>query len=209
MGLSRYGKMEDTAEALFTKRFLCKYPLVQSMDVDEIKEYGIYSTGDKRLDKMVIPSMTTEGMITIDRMVELYRQSCPIYICKREDTKTVYELIQKHLGAWLNHLERGINVQNAPIEDLILLDEFAETLFAYVRHEYAKTNYKNEIHERLLRLNPFSPMALLNKKPVKEKSNKTVDQDGTVTIGKKPSLPKRGSFADKFKENLILLKEGF
>ena len=106
-------------------------------------------------------------------------------------------------------LERGINVQNAPIEDLILLDEFAETLFGYVRHEYAKTNYKNEIHERLLRLNPFSPMALLNKKPVKEKSNKTVDQDGTVTIGKKPSLPKRGSFADKFKENLILLKEGF
>lgn len=216
MDVTRFDNPVDTTEPLFVRRFSCRYPTMLAKDIDEIKSVGLYSTGDKRLDKEVINAQMTNAMLTINEMVELYRKDCPVYIRSREDTVTIYELIMDHLLVWSRHLDRGINISKAPIEDLILLDEFAENIFQYVRYEYKKSNVQNELHRRISSLNRYNAVNILKKplylqqpKLTVDVVNVSVDEEGVIDINKKDpddDLPKRNSLANMLKESLMYLK---
>lgn len=206
---NRYDKPKDTAEPIFTKLFTCRYPVIYSKSEDEIKACGLYSTGDKKMDKDIIGSQLTTGMLTINRMVELYKINCPIYICKREDTICIYELICDHLHAWMDRLDYGVNIGNAPIEDLILLDEFAEHIFTYVRHEYKRNNVQDDLHNKIRNLAPYNTFNIL-KKPLRKKllEEGAVEETDIVEINKKEEddLPTRMSLAEMLKTSLMNLR---
>lgn len=200
---------KDTATPLFTQLFMCKYSPIYAMDEDELKHYGVYSTGDKSLDKDILGYQQTIGMLTIDRIIELYKVDCPISICKREDTIKIYELIQDHLYAWLERLEYGVNIYNAPIEDLIVLDEFAQKIFQYVGPEYKAREIKNDIHARLTRYGKYNVLNIVKKPLSLQSDNVKVDEeDGSVEINTpKDDTPKRESLADMLKQSLMNLRK--
>ena len=62
MDVTRFDNPVDTTEPLFVRRFSCRYPTMLAKDIDEIKSVGLYSTGDKRLDKEVINAQMTNAM---------------------------------------------------------------------------------------------------------------------------------------------------
>lgn len=50
-----------------------------------------------------------------------------------------------HLQTWKVNIENTLNLADAPIEDLILMDELAHDLFKYVEPEYQETTGSNDI----------------------------------------------------------------
>jgi hypothetical protein len=68
-------------------------------------------------------------------MAELHRDGVPVYVCKRDDIKVIYDLVDTHLQAWKTAMGTGLNRRNAPVDDLIALDAFAHAIFGHAKHD--------------------------------------------------------------------------
>jgi len=78
-------------------------------------------------------------MLSIADMVTKYREGVAVAICDPKDLTTIYEYAQKHLFAWTDAMEGASINLIPPLEDLIALDQFADSLFNYVKYEPKKT----------------------------------------------------------------------
>ena len=70
---------------------------------------------------------------TYSEMVERFKRGVPIRIKYYDQTEQIYEYIQRHLEAWADRLSNGINIMAAPIDDLVAMNDFANSLFPYAR----------------------------------------------------------------------------
>ncbi len=167
--------------------YLVRIPKIDTISTFELKTYGMYTTGNKELDKSVANEWITT-YFNIAKMVEHFEEGTGLAIVKYSDIKEIYEHIENHLNAWKKQLSSGLNIGNAPIDDLVAMDEFANSVY-----EHAKYNFKrdevNDIMKRsmagILDINSFN---FFNKKIVKEDTTEEEEQ-----------YPARESF----KDNLI------
>lgn len=135
--------IEVTGKHIWEALFLASVQFKDSMSEDYIRLFGMPTVGDSSIDR----EMHTQPIytfMTIDKMVEYFRRGIAVSIQNHSDTKRIYEIISNYINAWKHHLDRGINIGGAPIEDLILLDRFASTVFEHaVQHitpEYLKSD---------------------------------------------------------------------
>ena len=135
-------KIKDTTYYLWDVTFRCKAPYLQTTDVEYIKHFGMHTTTDADIDRE-LANQWVDTMLPIVKMVEYYQKGIPFRIVKDSDVKTVYEYIENHLQAWANAPKISLNVANIPVDDLIAMNEFANTLFPLVRQKYANENIKN------------------------------------------------------------------
>lgn len=118
-------------------RFQCRIPYINIKTTDEIRLYGTLSNGDKEKDRQ----MAKEPMLihlTINEMVEHYRNGSNVSIVNQADTVKIYDLIMKHLAMWLEYVKWSGVTRNAPYADLIDMDRFATAV-----HGHAKFNFAN------------------------------------------------------------------
>ena len=195
MDVTRFDNPVDTTEPLFVRRFSCRYPTMLAKDIDEIKSVGLYSTGDKRLDKEVINAQMTNAMLTINEMVELYRKDCPVYIRSREDTVTIYELIMDHLLVWSRHLDRGINISKTKVLEV---DGFGKITMARVtigdKHYVGTPTMLRELRKEALRE--------ANKVRRQISSGKITKKEGRAIM--KREVVSNPQLYDKAKQNMFI-----
>ena len=127
----------STAWYLFNKLFKCSTPYMAGRDVGHIKQMGAVTTGDAQRDKDIYNSSISK-MLTIARMAELHQQGVPVRVPSNEDAEIIYRHVEEHLLAWLDRVQTSLNPIRAPIQDLIVLDKFAGSLFEHAR--YVLTN---------------------------------------------------------------------
>lgn len=127
--VSPVSELKRTKEIYETKLFKVTVPVVSTMSIEEIRAYGVYQSGNKDVDRSMTGN-TVNVMITTKAILDYFKQGVTIRLPKPNDIKEIYTVIQNYLNAWRNTLENGINLIEAPTEDLIELDSLAEEVFS-------------------------------------------------------------------------------
>lgn len=115
--------------AIWEEMFRVRVNYFQAQTENHIKTFGVRISGVPELDKDIQNREIVTEM-TIDTMFEHWRiRGLTITVLKYEDTKRIYDIIHRHLSAWIDHLDSAINIDNEPIQDLIDLDAFAQVVY--------------------------------------------------------------------------------
>jgi hypothetical protein len=134
----------DTRWYLWNRLFQCRVPFMQTMSKEYIRQHGVPFTGHTESDRSMHSELVTR-MLTINQMTEFFEQGVTVAVSKAADTAEIYQLISNHLQAWRRELERSLDIRNAPLEDLKLLDRFAAAVYAH-----AQAYFTDEVIESLL-----------------------------------------------------------
>lgn len=186
----------DTTVKIWDYLYKVTIPFLDSRSVADIKRFGVTMTGVEAIDKVKHGEIITT-MMSIADMVEHHKEGVKIAIVRQEDIKIIYQDVIDHIQAWRMRLERGINIGDAPIDDLISMDEFANSLFAHARHEYSPDMSNSDILRQLGNVERIGPVNFF-------KDGVQKDDDGITKINsKEDDLPTRDSMGDFFKSRLI------
>ena len=125
----------DTTAEIFDRRYLVRVPELFMRSRADMALYGTPITGYKAIDND-LPNRTITTYMSIADMVDRFRDGAVISVVNYDDIQPIYESIVRHLTAWKNTIEIAINMNDPPIDDLLVMDEFAEVLFQHARHHY-------------------------------------------------------------------------
>lgn len=129
----------DTTYDIWERVWRCLVSQNQTTSEAYYKLFGRPSSGYKSIDSQC-KDQYVDTVLTIDKMVEYFKAGVSIQVVKYEDTEQIYQIIERHLQAWANMLNHGVNIGDAPIEDLIAMDQFAHAVY-----DKAKYIIKNEV----------------------------------------------------------------
>jgi hypothetical protein len=127
----------DTRYYLWEKKFLCNVRYGDTFSVDRLKTQGIYTSGDPATDRAMMNSQN-RFWLSINQMVEYYQQGVTVGVVNRADTATIYEYISNHINAFRREITMSFTLHDIPLDDLILLDEFATTVYEHAKHQFTK-----------------------------------------------------------------------
>lgn len=181
------------AWALFNTKFHCRVSNIQSMSIDYMQEVGLPAIGDRRYDQEMANELI-DRMLTINEMVEFHKKGVTVRVVKYDDTKKIYELISNHLIAWKNQLENGANTRGAPIDDLILLDQFANVVYKHAKYQFT-TDMVDSILARQM-----SSRVRGSRTNLLRSATKNVVVDDKNQVVEVPKYPERQSLDAAFKQ---------
>lgn len=186
----------DTREGIFDVLYKCRVPVTATKTLEQIKQFGMYSTGDKNLDKAQSRALTTT-FLSIAAMTNLHRNGASISIVDYNDIKKIYDAISRHLVSWKNQLDNSVNPGNAPIDDLIALDHFAVDIYEHAKYQFDKTALDSLNIKYLSSIVSFNRGNFFSNKPAE------VKVDGELINKPPPEVyPKRDSYGEFFKSRL-------
>lgn len=124
----------DTRPGIFDKLFHCRTSYKASRSIDSIRATGMPTTGDEEIDRDM-HHQAVDRWITINDVVELFRQNLEVAVISRSDTPIMYKCIMDHLQAWEYDMNHEFSPAKPPLEDLALMYRLADKLYHYVRYE--------------------------------------------------------------------------
>lgn len=181
----------DTTVLLWEHLFKCRIPNLQTMSPEYIKQVGIFKTGDPGIDREIANQWITT-MLSIAKMTEYFSEGVPIKVVKYEDVKTIYTYISRHLDAWKDQIQNGMNIGDAPIEDLILLDQFANTVYDRAKYQFTKDTVNSLLGQHI------QNMFKINKSNILRMPRANSGEDP-----KEDKFPQRESLSEMFKDRLV------
>lgn len=188
--------LTDTTVKIWDYLYKVRIPYVESRSVDFLKKFGIAMTGVKEIDRDRKSEWIT-SFLPISIMVDLYKNSISIKVVKYEDTKEIYNAISDHIQAWKTQLEQGINIGDAPVEDLIAMDEFANLVYDHAKYQFTREIAASFFKRDMQRFNPFGINGFGNRNMI---SLVTGESD---ISREEDEIKERDSLSDFFKNSLI------
>lgn len=122
----------DTTIKIFDYLYRVRINYMLSRSVEDLRQNGTTVSGISSYDADIKNQMINM-QLSIAQMVDYFAEGVPVYVVDVKDTKEIYESISSHIYAWKARLERGINIGEAPIEDLINMDRFANSVYAHAK----------------------------------------------------------------------------
>jgi hypothetical protein len=188
----------DPAWYLFNQLFHCRVQRIQTLSLEEMKEYGTPTSGDPEYDAQM-RNERQDRMLTIAKMVEYWDNGITVGVVAEADTKRIYDYISNHLIAWKYKLEHELNNRGAPLEDLIKLDKFANSVYRHAKYHLPDDYVESILHKsirgaRMHRANimkPFQAQPSTINGQVEEPKSRQEELD--------EKYPNRVSMADAFK----------
>lgn len=182
----------DTTIDIWEKVWRCAFSDNKTRGERNHRLYGKNITGVKSIDASV-PDQIVETYITINDMVEYHRRGITVEIINYDDCKKIYDCIEKHILAWKKNIENCVNIGDAPLEDLIAMDDFANAIYDKAKYLMPTEFIGSPALRHLIGLTTLSRATFLreHEKPLK-----------TVSIGGDSDHPERMPISDFFKENL-------
>lgn len=123
----------DTTVKIFDYLYRVRINYMATRSIEDIRRNGTTVSGIASYDADIKNQMINM-QLSIGQMVDYYAEGVPLYVCDPKDTKEIYESISEHIYAWKSRLERGVNIGDAPIEDLINMDKFANSVYAHAKY---------------------------------------------------------------------------
>lgn len=207
----KHTDIEYTTTLIFDRLYMVRIPEYAARSVEYMRIYGTYVTGIPEIDRAA-PNNWLTTYLSIAKMAEHYKEGVTVAIVKYDDLKTIYDSITQHLSAWKHHIQTTINLTPPPIEDLIVLDEFAATVF-----QFAKNTMSNEAIQSLFAqsleemavvkhsdfLKPYMPITATD--PTKPLRNiNSLGFLDTAAEDPEPKKPDRESYRDYFKIRQVI-----
>lgn len=197
----------DTTSKIWDYYYKVKIPYQQSRSMQDIRAHGTNVCGIKEIDASASSEYYTT-MITPAQMAEYFREGVPIRVCRYSDTEEIYEAISMHIHAWKNKLEKGINIGDAPIDDLILLDRFANVVYDKAKYQFTPEILDSILGKGLsdtLRINVHN---FFNNNTFQQIPGTTTNGNGVTTINgiQEDEIPERESLGDFFKTRIINMR---
>ncbi len=192
-----YQKQIDTTVKLWDHLYKVRIPYLASRSIEDIREKGTVISGIESYDAD-IPNQMQTTYLNIDKMVEYYREGVAVRVCNVADTKEIYEAISAHIYAWKYNLEKGVNIGNAPIDDLILLDRFANTVYEHAKYHFTDDTMDSPFLQQLTSVQRITVSNFFTKGAF---ADQTADNpDGVVMINADADkIEDRDSLSDFFK----------
>lgn len=187
----------DSTKAIWEHLYMVSIPELASRTLDDIRLYGVAITGIKEIDDDA-KTRYMNAMRTIDDMVEYYRRGVPVRVCNYSDTAEIYKAINAHLYAWKTQLEHGVNIGNAPMDDLILMDEFANKVYDHAKYVFTQEFFDNPFIAQM-----SSSIRLNIKNFFKRTANDPVEEEDPNIIAKNGMKKDRDGLSDFFKDHLV------
>jgi len=151
-----YRKLLDI---IFERKYEIRIRMIDNVSIEEVEFYGMYTSGDKELDNELQNELIVRWL-SINEMVEYFKRGKPFRITHVKDTEEIYGFIHQYLLSWKLKLENSVNIGNAPVDDLIALDQMASLI-----HGYACEHMKVEKSQSSL-MNYFASVGLGRKSQV-------------------------------------------
>jgi hypothetical protein len=127
----------DTAWWLFKEKFHCRVQRIQTISIEEMKEYGTPTSGDPNFDAQM-RNERQDRMLSVVQMIEYWENGITVGVVNEVDTKRIYEYVVNHLTAWKHRIEYELNVRGAPLDELIKLDKFANVVYKHARYHFTQ-----------------------------------------------------------------------
>ncbi len=192
--------MRDTTSLIWDHLYFCSVPQLESTSVQYLRQHGTYVTGDKGIDQEM-SRQWLNTMININTMVEYFREGVAIRVLHYADTKIIYESISEHLAAWRNLLTRGINIGDAPIDDLILMDEFANVVYEHARYQFTQETVASILGQHMGNLTRFNNSNFFNAATTRKMQD---NNDGIIRAKEFESdTPDRESHSQFLKNRIV------
>lgn len=174
---NNYGQqLEDTTVGIFERLWTCGFSRNLTTSEEHYKYFGRPSTGIKALDKQFVDDVVITA-ITINDMVEMHRKGITVEVVNYDDTRKIYECIQKHLMAWRDWLKSAVNmVTEPPIEDLVDLDRFANAIYAHAKYLIPKDQIDSVFITQMQSRLTFSRGSIQSIFERREEANKPVEE---------------------------------
>ena len=139
----------DTRYNIWYKKYKCRLRLIETRSIDELREYGMPTVFDKEYDNATANELVIR-MLTVNEMVEYYKKNVSIFVVNYDDTKLIYDDIMTHLKAWKHYLDTTLmSSGDAPVEDLILLDKFANIVYKHAVHLFSDDYITSSLFKRM------------------------------------------------------------
>lgn len=184
-------------EKIWEHLFMCIVPSLQIRSVEDIRRNGIVSSGIREVDEG-LRNAPEKRMMTINQMVEAFNRGVPIRICKFEDTATIYDIVQTHLTQWLEHIRTGLNAKDAPVDELMLMDRFANSIYQHARYIFTPEALQSALADALMNVQRLTPGEFFsNPKPIVEADDLLKRKDDET--------PNRDSLTERFKNSAMNL----
>lgn len=139
-------KLHPNIRKLFKDLYKVSMRQKDVQTIEEQRVYGTISSGHKGLDEMMQNSYITR-YLTINDMIELYREGISFRLTEGFDSKKIYEAVSEHTGRWREALQYTMNMGKAPVEDLILMEDFISTIYERAKFEYVSKD--KHIHSNM------------------------------------------------------------
>lgn len=188
---------EDTTVDIWDRSFRCLVSQKQTTSEDYYRIFGQRSTGSKKHDK-AIPDQYVDTYISIAKMIEYFNQGVTIQVYNYDDTKTIYEIIERHLRRWKNQFAYGINIGDAPVQDLIAMDEFANKIYDKAKYLIKPDIINSLAVQQMTSLSSLSRSSFY--KSVQDHKEKT--NPNPTREEKEERYPERDPIAPVFKSNV-------
>jgi hypothetical protein len=194
----------DNINKIWDYYFKVRVSYLGSRSSQELQYHGTTLTGVKAIDADIHnQEMTT--MMPICRMIDLFKQGINIKIVSTSDIEIIYQYISDHLTFWINELERGMNIRGAPIEDLIMMDRFANEVYAHAKYHFTKKVVDSLIANKLLETTSLNSFNMFNKNNLLNDTN-VQERNGVVTINSDSEVTdSRHSYENYFKDKLTYI----
>lgn len=191
--------------AIFDKLYRVTIPTRQIQSIEEQRMFGTRAIGDRVLDNALINERTTTW-ISIDKMIDYFRDGVTVGIVDPQDCKRIYDAISPHLSHWIGHFQRGVNFSNAPVEDLILMDKFAATVYEHAKYHFTADLMTSGLSQKLSEFMPLNPMNFFKSGPVLTNKVKTGYEEDRLAHTFNPKEAQHESLADVFKRAAVKLR---
>lgn len=180
---------------IFHEKYMCSVPYLASRSKEDIREFGVPSVGIKEMDNALI-SERIPRYLTIAQMLKFYKEGTTVGVSKESDTKRIYERITDHLEAWKVQLSRGLNNGDAPIEDLIDLDNFANSVYKHARHHMTEEIVHSFLLRQMDSIAPITRDSLMAKFNTIGRKNEAIKEN--KEINENDNLPRREEMSQFF-----------
>lgn len=124
-----------TAERIWEDLYNAYVPDFVTMNRDHIRRFGVPSSGNKEIDKMMATNLSFVK-IPIIKILEYYDNGVVVQIPAREDMIMIHKTIEKYLEEWREHIRYDINLNRMEHKPLLLgLEKLSKLIFdkAYPR----------------------------------------------------------------------------
>lgn len=188
---------------IWDRYFKVKMLYLHSRSIDQIRKFGIRISGIEEIDRDLERQMI-ETEMNIDSMFEKWRKGVTIRVINYNDSGEIYRIIHSHLVAWAEYLSTGVNIGDAPLKDLIELDQFAAIVYDKAVNVFSQEDRNTAIASNFLNVQSINFKNILKREP--NESSTKMNSNGvevmTVTKNEKASLPMRHSMKDIFNEQI-------
>lgn len=131
---------KDSRFYIWKVLFKVNIPVIDTYSPQWIEKFGVRVSGNEEYDEIMKHEIISTYK-SIDAMVEIFRRGGRIGVTPVTDCIKIYHYIDNHLEMWARFLENSpFNRREPPIDDLLLLDEFAALCFEYARWDMANTD---------------------------------------------------------------------